>query len=1187
MEDRLNYGQNTSDGNFDVLGEPFDSTPQPVPSVAPAPAPELIPAEVTTPEVSVTVHPKDYINDPEDVDAYVREIDMYREAKTKSVIDGAKWEQETLRAGEEKRRKPQEGDWTSWSSWMKGAGEATTQAVAGVDDLGRNVLGFMDPLTEWLNDNVADLRYDPFQGAKTQQGEVVRVVSRYATAMIPATKVIKGIGVGAKVGQMGTNVIAGAAADVIAKLPDEARVADMLLEMGVEENLVLQWLKTDKNDGVIEDKIKTAVEGLGVGFATDLVVRALPLYRAARNFMRKNKDDPVINDKLAERERILEAETKSYEQSFKLIAVEGAELTYNPTKAAATVKGKRSAATKALNEAGFDVTKIKPIDLEEGGSLYVNWGMVGTSDDVKQIMANVTEATTGLIDKAKRGKRGDDLIRADAERMGMTVEEVMNRPKGAVWNDAQVLAARMVWENAADNFAAAAERALKSGTKADLFIMRKMQATFAAVNAEIRGASAESARSLRAWGVVGGDLRTKMRLATEMLDQYGGQEMNMQLAARFVALQKQGLLKNRAGKAFVEQSLWSSGLDAVREAWVASLLWMPSTHIVNGTSGLMVMLGNTVTKAVAGMTSKGMDSSEGLYYAIGTMTSLKDAFRYGGKALFTDGQTGQWMGKTGSKVDAGGGPRPMITPEAFGVQSDTVAGKTVSAIGHAFRVPFKVLGAGDEFMKTMIYRGELMALISREARSQNIPKDQLQSFFEKMAANPPKQLQVQAADMALWSTFQDKGGVISRQMSQWRNNPEINVAGRFLLTMVFPFVKTPSRILNYIGEHSPFAMTQKKFWAELNSGDPARASIAKAKLATGTASMAIFSDMADNGIITGAPPRNPAEREAWVAAGNQPYSIKVGDKWYSYNRMDPIGAMMGVSADLATLAHRYELSDADMNEMSEIASGAVLALANVVINKNYMQGLAKTLNAISDPDRYGKWWAIGMGSTFLPAHSFAQNYTRTWVDDGTYRQINDLHDAYQAKLGKMAQRLTPVRDIWGRPMQARSGYGKLYDFLTPVTTKPVKEEPIGTELVRLARSPYLAPGQAVPSRIEKNTTFKGVPIDFSENPKVYDEYVRLAGNDLKLMVDVSLGDLGCMDFLNLLVEGKVPGMSESYKAASDSQRLNMIRGVVDMYRNAAAGHILQEHPDFNQWWMEVKENTSKLIQGSEDAVLPQ
>ena len=39
-------------------------------------------------------------------------------------------------------------------------------------------------------------------------------------------------------------------------------------------------------------------------------------------------------------------------------------------------------------------------------------------------------------------------------------------------------------------------------------------------------------------------------------------------------------------------------------------------------------------------------------------------------------------------------------------------------------------------------------------------------------------------------------------------------------------------------------------------------------------------------------PTNPKDREAFYAAGMQPYSIKVGDKWLSYSRLG-IGLSFG------------------------------------------------------------------------------------------------------------------------------------------------------------------------------------------------------------------------------------------------------------------------------------------------------
>ena len=1174
--------------------------------VPPQPA-ELIPEEVTTPPVYATPSEDDLSvaesdvpidEDPDNRDQYEADVEDLRQMKLERARMANRWEQETtvVKSPVDARRTPQEGDWTSFSAWAQAGMESATQAAAGVDDLARNVWPTvakvakpLDMLAEWLNDNVKDLRYEPFQGAKTQQGEMIRTISRYAAAYSP---VVRGLGAAGMTSKVGQSIVGSGFAELIAKLPTEERFADFLIDVGVPDNMVLNWLKTDETDGVALSAIKDFVDAAGAGALGEFVMKAGAAHKAIKTFIQKRRgiEPDAPRDAIDEALLVREAEAKEMEAAITKIGSANGHVIFRAQRS--VIPGyKKAAATRALKEAGFDITDLKPIKLDDGSNIYVNWARVNTDEDVKQLMVNITEASAKLIDKAKGGKRSDKALREMAENLDMDAGKILNRQKGEVWNDAQVLAARAVWENAAENLFVAAERAKGSGTKADMFLMRKMQSVFTAINAEIRGASAESARSLRAWSLGTGDLNVRARMMGDMVEMYGGVESNRALAARLVQLHKQGLLKSKAGMKFLEKSTFAKGMDAFREAWVASLLWMPSTHIVNGASAMLVAMQQQGIRVIGSMVgAKGMHWEDSFEYAAFGMMAIKDAFRYAGKSLM--GNEEQLWAGAHSKMDIG--PPKQFVAEAFGASNDTAWGKTLNAVGTTFRVPLSVLAATDQFSKTILYRAELGRMAHRKAKAAGLvdaPGDPAYSkFMSETLSNPPKDMRIAAMDDALWLTFQDKGGMISQNMSAWRNSPNINAGGRFLLTMIFPFIKTPARILNYTAMHSPLAPLTRQWREDMASGDVVRQNMAKARLSVGTMSMATFADMADSGIITGNGPSDPAEREHWIAAGNQPYSMKVGDKWYGFNRADPIGMMMGVSADLAYIAHNYELGDADMNELEEIAAQSVIAVGNVLINKNYMQGLSKALNAISDPERYGKWWVTESAGTLLPAHTGLSNYTKTWVDDGTYRAINSINDAYKAKLLSMAKTLTPTRDIWGRAhksggAQGRGFVGKLFDYLSPVMVKEVKAEPVSQELVRLARSQYLEEGQGVPRRITKNTSFRGVQIDFGQNPKVYDDYVRMAGNDLKIPNAIpGHPPLGLLDALNLIVSGKAGYMSETYAEAPDAVQLNIINGYVQSFRDAASGYILENNPSFREYWELRKENQGLLIQGDEAAI---
>lgn len=1058
---------------------------------------------------------------------------------------------------------------------VKTVGDATNQGMAGVDDAVRNTLNlvpYVEDFTTWLDETFTGGEYhEGMEPAKTAVGGFTREVTKFLTGYLPSARGIKKVAALARMGRASKELLAGAITEFAVRAPDEARFSDMLIKAGVPKNFVTEGLKSDPKDSKFEARIKNALEGTIAAGAVEGVIKAVRLYKQWRKV--KN-DQPELVAHAEDVVKADEIEGKAVVEALKKWGDPEAAVLHAVVKGSKVAAGKKGAATKATKD--IDAQKLieesKGIKVGEDTTVYVNYGRISKSEDVKQAIQMITEHTKPLIGKSKRYTMSHKQQVEYAERLGMTEKELLNRPDGSVWSAEQVIAARTLWENAAENLVVAAGKAAAPNAgKIDAYLYRKMQSVFTAINAEVRGASAESSRSLRAWGIEAPELAAKARMMSQMLDEHGGLASSKQMAERVLMLARNGTLTSKAGVKMLDKSAAAKVVDAFREAWVAGLLWLPSTHVVNGVSSMVVLMHQLANRKVASMMTDSIHSDEAAFALHGMMGSIKDAFRYFGKA-FKSGDGGYWAGKAETTR------QPAFTAEAFGLKSDTVVGNTVDAIGTGFRGSLRVLGATDEFSKTIAYRGELHALSLREASAKGLTGDDLAREIAKTLNNPPQRMKIMAQDAATYATFQDKSGQVASFLAKLRNDPGTNVVGRFALTMVLPFVKTPSRILNYTMEHSPAALMQKKFWSDINSGDPARAAMAKAKIATGTSMMAIALDWTDSDQLTGYGPRDKAERDVWLQE-HKPYSLKVGGKWHSFNRMDPIGMMFGFAGDIATITHRYELGDADMDELSEMSAGMVLAMANVLVNKNYMQGFARTLNAVTDPERYGKWWLGSNLATFMPMTTLAGGVTRA-MDDQIVRQQNTIGDFYSSRLLSMAETLAPTRDMWGRVIHRRSGYGATYDFISPIAAKPIVKQPINEEIMRLAKSPMRGDA-SVPRRLQKNTTFMEVKVDFSQWPHVFDQYAEAAGRD-----PIELTGKPLMETLNDMVNGEgFYGQIYEYMS-SDFQKLDMIGGLVEMQRQRAQWKVYND-PDnaaFKTWLGDMQQNSMKIKQGDESAM---
>ncbi len=78
-------------------------------------------------------------------------------------------------------------------------------------------------------------------------------------------------------------------------------------------------------------------------------------------------------------------------------------------------------------------------------------------------------------------------------------------------------------------------------------------------------------------------------------------------------------------------------------------------------------------------------------------------------------------------------------------------------------------------------------------------------------------------------------------------------------------------------------------------------------------------------------------RDGW-----QPYSLKIGDKYYSYNGMEPVSAMMAIAADYA----EYAKHEPDASKVEEVFLGGTYGLYEFLKEQPYLAGVADVAKLI-------------------------------------------------------------------------------------------------------------------------------------------------------------------------------------------------------------------------------------------------
>jgi hypothetical protein len=287
-----------------------------------------------------------------------------------------------------------------------------------------------------------------------------------------------------------------------------------------------------------------------------------------------------------------------------------------------------------------------------------------------------------------------------------------------------------------------------------------------------------------------------------------------------------------------------------------------------------------------------------------------------------------------------------------------------------------------------------------------------------------------AREESLYRTFNKPLGEFGNSIMRLRDK----VPG---LKYVIPFIRTPANIAKFTLERTPFNFG--KIALDYKRGKIAEGELTQelAKPIVGSMIAAATTVAVLEGNITGAPPKNQKERQLKYATGWQPYSIKVGNTYYGYNRLEPIGSIMGMTADFVESAR----SDDEINEK---AGKIITSLSRNIASKTFLQGISGMLDAISDPERSGGNLVEKFAGSIIP--SGVASVAR--ATDPYIRDVQTPFEAIQARIPGASKNLPykpGVKTKQGE-IPAMRGGSKLTRLLSPVQVSEEKPAPVRREI---------------------------------------------------------------------------------------------------------------------------------------------
>ncbi len=710
-------------------------------------------------------------------------------------------------------------------------------------------------------------------------------------------------------------------------------------------------------------------------------------------------------------------------------------------------------------------------------------------------------------------------------------------------------------------------------TESEKLQLRQQISLHGMIQRGVKGIQTETARALAVFKIPRDGNVDAIR---NVLDEYGGDKSLTDMANAYLTLE------NRAARnKMVEKSMMSGVKEVWFTTWMNGLLSSGVTHAKNIASGIgfgayqiperlvASLYSNLLPKGVRdwkalvpGSSEDKIAYDEALIMAQSVVQGTKRGFEWASTAFKKNLPNDPY-----SKIEAvrgATGDVPPISSAAFGLNEDTWFAKGIDYYGRAVTMPGRLLLTEDEFFKGTLYQMNLNALIARDAQKTyrmalSEGADEIDAIARAEArtvditSNVPADLDEQAMEFARRGTFTSKLPPNLEKLQEVFSHP--------MLKILVPFFKTPANIGLEVIERTPFAPISSRWRADLAAGGPSR-DMAMAKVTLGSTFLATYAGFAAEGNISGRGPARREEREALERTGWKPYSIKVGDEWFSYAGLEPVSALMAIAADYAEYA-KYE---PDATKLEEVFLGGIFATYHYLSEQPYMQGVADVGKLVGDADS-GKvksginaiakqFGGFVIGGTPVGAfNSLVAGIER--LTDPTKKDVKSDPDLplavrgfyeafnnYRSRLPYMNDSLPNNLNMWGDV--STDGQGKGYEMILPTRVSPEQFSPADDILVRLGG----------PIGVKSFDRIDGVELTGEQRNRFKQIYGK----------EIMVGGLGIKDTIVEMANN--PGFE---LLPLDSQQKN-IKNIHELFTAKAKDQLIMEMPEISQRIEKLKAN---------------
>lgn len=680
----------------------------------------------------------------------------------------------------------------------------------------------------------------------------------------------------------------------------------------------------------------------------------------------------------------------------------------------------------------------------------------------KTQMAGITPATRSLKETHRlaeiMGQDHESLL-ANLKSLNMGLEDA----------DAVAMGARQYLQTKGSEMWSAARAATISGDPAAKELFKAQYMHLAEFQAELSEVTTRLGRGLRSFGESAGPFKAD-KIKSMLAD--AGESDKL---ARIIMATDGDVDKVAHVLKMQQLSFFQKAVGVHNEYWTGlGLLSRVATQTVNLSSTALNSIMEPASMIVGGveqgLTGHGWAAArEGVGIYAGMRTSFFDSLHMAWQAAKTEHAV---ISQAGTMEQ----PTKFISALTYNMNPDNFGGKFIDLMGNITRMSFRGLTAGDEFFKQLSYRAKVSATAGREAtdmvKAGTLQKTEVESYIAKQlqasidelgsATNPDALKYAEKASFvndlkgATWGDYTSLGAAMARVAS---SIPPVR-------GVILPFVKTPTNVTRTTFEYTPLVgQLRAQFRDDVLAGGEKQA-MAIGKLTIGAGMYAAAGMLALEGRITGAPPAPGVI----VPKGWKPYSVVFrgmgedgGDLYISYQRMQPFGDVLGLTADFAKssgmidedtrdgVAHSMSLAlskmiDGGWGAVTQGTNAAASAYGKSLISKTYFRSMTEffsTFSGYNNENQMARWF---------------QNYSASHVpgvlaqfnSDDTVREVRSTLDAIMARVPGLSQMLPARRDYFGQVHDVKVGYP--FSIVQPLAVSETKPDPVMNELHRLSTS---------------------------------------------------------------------------------------------------------------------------------------